>query len=408
MANKGLSRKALATTAIAAALAATIITASALDDSADGSAANNDTLSTSAINTDNILDQAGIQLSSDDEVIRTDNNGAVSMTILKAFPVEIDYNGQTTSVTVTKGTVADVLNEAGITLKEGEKVTPSLETEVDKDTVIKIDNSVEVQITLLGVQDTYNVPAGTVREALESIGVEVDKYDKINFDQDEEIYDGIEIVYTDVEIEKVTNTKVVDFKTKTIYDDTLAQGKTKIKTYGSEGEKEVVLKQTYEDGELVDTEEVSSEITKKPVTQVEVVGTKKSTPKTTKPSTSASGSNSSSSSGGNTFVDNNGNTVSYSQLLTGSGTAYTAPAGSGTATGVTVSVGCVAVNPNIIPYGSKLYITSTDGSYVYGYATAVDTGGALMDGSALVDLFMDTYDDCAKFGRKNVNVYVLN
>ena len=87
-----------------------------------------------------------------------------------------------------------------------------------------------------------------------------------------------------------------------------------------------------------------------------------------------------------TFTDMNGNTVAYSSVVTGSGTAYTAPAGSLTATGVTAYHGGVAVNPNIIPYGSKLYIVSTDGSFVYGYATAVDTGG---DGQHTVASLLD-------------------
>lgn len=108
-----------------------------------------------------------------------------------------------------------------------------------------------------------------------------------------------------------------------------------------------------------------------------------------------------------TFTDMNGNTVAYSSVVTGSGTAYTAPAGSLTATGVTAYHGGVAVNPNIIPYGSKLYIVSTDGSFVYGYATAVDTGGALMSGTAIVDCFYNTYDECVNFGRRNVNVYIV-
>ena len=99
--------------------------------------------------------------------------------------------------------------------------------------------------------------------------------------------------------------------------------------------------------------------------------------------------------------------LSYSQALTGTATAYTSEYGALTATGVPAYVGGVAVNPNIIPYGSKLYIETTDG-FVYGYATAVDTGGALMDGSALVDLYMSTYDECINFGRRTVNVYVLD
>lgn len=67
----------------------------------------------------------------------------------------------------------------------------------------------------------------------------------------------------------------------------------------------------------------------------------------------------------------------------------------------------MAVNPNIIPYGTKMYIVSEDG-FVYGYATAIDTGGALMDGSAIVDVYYPTYDDCVVFGRRNVYVYILS
>ena len=57
--------------------------------------------------------------------------------------------------------------------------------------------------------------------------------------------------------------------------------------------------------------------------------------------------------------------------------------------------------------GTKLYIVADDG-FVYGYATAIDTGGALYDGSAIVDVFYYTYDECAEFGRRDVSVYILD
>ena len=69
--------------------------------------------------------------------------------------------------------------------------------------------------------------------------------------------------------------------------------------------------------------------------------------------------------------------------------------------------GHVAVNPNLIPYGSKLYITSADGSFVYGYAIASDTGTALIDGTIGVDLFYDTYLESLLNGLRTVNIYVL-
>ena len=76
-------------------------------------------------------------------------------------------------------------------------------------------------------------------------------------------------------------------------------------------------------------------------------------------------------------------------------------------TGAAVYEGAVAVNPNVIPYGSKVYVEASDGSMTYGYATAADTGGALMDGSAVVDCFYFSYDQCVNWGRRDVNVYVL-
>jgi len=68
--------------------------------------------------------------------------------------------------------------------------------------------------------------------------------------------------------------------------------------------------------------------------------------------------------------------------------------------------GVVAVDPKVIPLGTKLYIESPDGSYVYGCAVAGDTGGAIKGNR--IDLFMDTYSECMQFGRRTMNVYILN
>jgi len=70
-------------------------------------------------------------------------------------------------------------------------------------------------------------------------------------------------------------------------------------------------------------------------------------------------------------------------------------------------VGIVAVDPSVIPLGTKLYIASPDGSIVYGYAVAGDTGGAAYNGDVVVDLFYDTYEECIQFGRRTMNIYIL-
>ena len=68
---------------------ATVLSVAALTNDEATYGTDMNTPTTSNINTDNILDKASLQLSDDDEVIRTDNNGLISITILKAFQLPI-------------------------------------------------------------------------------------------------------------------------------------------------------------------------------------------------------------------------------------------------------------------------------------------------------------------------------
>lgn len=104
--------------------------------------------------------------------------------------------------------------------------------------------------------------------------------------------------------------------------------------------------------------------------------------------------------------DENGVPTEYVNVLTGNACAYTADPDALMSTGKTVFQGYVAVDPDIIPYGSELYIVAEDGE-VYGYAIAADTGYSVRKGHIIVDLFMNEYDDCIQWGNKPVNVYVL-
>lgn len=77
-----------------------------------------------------------------------------------------------------------------------------------------------------------------------------------------------------------------------------------------------------------------------------------------------------------------------------------------TASGTRARRGTVAVDPRVIPLGTKLYIKSlTPGIADYGYAIAEDTGGAIK--GMKIDLFMNTVSECFQFGRRSVEVYVL-
>ena len=87
-----------------------------------------------------------------------------------------------------------------------------------------------------------------------------------------------------------------------------------------------------------------------------------------------------------------------------SSTAYTASAGSFTASGLAVSrnpngISTVSVDPNVIPFGTYLYIEG------YGYAVAADKGSAIQGNE--VDVFFTSNSECNNWGRQNVKVIIL-
>jgi len=353
--------------------------------------------------TDEILDKANISLYEDDSVIRTEGDGFVALTIVRAYDVEIDNCGEIIRVRCAEGTVADALAKAGITDIDGLRVTPSPETKLTSDCKITVTFGSGVTLNIDGTRENFVTSADTVEAFLDEKQVTLGEDDIVTPELTESIYEGISITVSRVEIKEEITSEIIDYGFVTEETSSLASGTSKIKQYGIEGERTIVSKNKYIDGELAESVVISEEITREPVDQIKLIGTGRQGSSNKPSSNGASVDNAAGS-----FVDANGNTVYYKKKLTGTSTAYYAAEGAITATGTPVYVGGVAVNPYVIPYGSKLYIVSSDGKMVYGYATAVDTGGALMSGSVLVDVFYPTYNECINWGRRNVTVYVLS
>lgn len=72
--------------------------------------------------------------------------------------------------------------------------------------------------------------------------------------------------------------------------------------------------------------------------------------------------------------------------------------------GTTVRPGVIAVDPNIIPLGSRVYIEYPDGTGHY--AVAEDTGGAIKGNR--IDIAMNSVGQAYDFGIQNVKVYVVD
>ena len=94
--------------------------------------------------------------------------------------------------------------------------------------------------------------------------------------------------------------------------------------------------------------------------------------------------------------------VQYDKCITMEASAYLPSDGGGsgiTATGAVARHGIVAVDPRVIPLGTKVFIPG------YGIAVAADTGGAIK--GQRIDLCMENYYDAIQFGRRDISVYVL-
>ena len=92
----------------------------------------------------------------------------------------------------------------------------------------------------------------------------------------------------------------------------------------------------------------------------------------------------------------------YASIMAMEATAYLPTDGSGagiTAMGIPATYGVAAVDPSVIPLGSRLYVPG------YGEAIAADTGSAI--NGYKIDLCMESYEEAMNFGRRTITVYVL-
>ena len=342
--------------------------------------------------TNAVLKQAGINISENDKIVRTDANAKqVDIDIKRAFSVSVFFDGEWHSFTANDGTVADLLAKNNVALDENFHVSVDLNSTLVPNMQIIVSKMIPINISVDGRNEGVSVPEGSVLDALNFLNIALSQDDTVNEPLDRRVEDGLNIIVNRVEFKESTENEAIPFATDIKKSDTLARGDSKIETPGSNGEKEVTKRVKYVDGNPVQTEVLSENILKNPVNQVKIIGTKPKNNGNVKVSIE-----------NGVITDENGNIYHYNKVLTGVCTAYTAKDGARTSTGALARRGLVAVNPKQIPYGTKLYIPG------YGICTAADTGGAMRQGHAMIDLYMDSEHECRQFGRRTKQIYILS
>ena len=263
-----------------------------------------------------------------------------------------------------------------VTLAAGQTVTVNYQ-----DSILSVQSRKETISALLNRLHIEPGPMDMVAVDLSVPGVELTISDQLTY------YDQVR--------------ETVAYETERVANPDLPKGTERVVQAGANGQRTAIYEVIWSGGEQVSRHFVE-EVDSTAVNEIVEYGTA-SSDVTTEDRIASVNQN---SDGSGTLVFQSGATLNFSNAKSMTATAYTAGHGgadSCTATGTFVRKGVVAVDKNVIPLGTKMYIVASDGSVVYGMAVAEDTG---VRGNK-VDLYYDTYQQCINFGRRTCTVYIL-
>lgn len=321
--------------------------------------------------------------------------GTLSQTA-KAETTYVITDGEAVKVHTTYASdPAKVLKEAGVNLSADDIYTTE---SVDGVSEIKIQRAVTVTVHCGG--NTLHVSSyGERLDALfVRLGIVIDESMASTLPLDTVTYDGMEVTVEQKVENGETYTAEIPFETTYVDDPTLPLGEEKVLVAGKSGQKLCSANVTYVNGKEIQRDVYEETVTLEPVTRIVATGTGEKVGQVSDQPLFGDGF----------IVLPTGEVLTYIRKDTFLATAYThtdAGCDEITANGTRVKWGVVAVDPKVIPYGTRMFIVSKDGSFIYGLSTAEDCGGAIQN--KRLDLYMETTEKCFQFGVKDCTVYFL-
>ena len=359
--------------------------------------------------TEQALSRAGITLKENDTVTTRETALVYSrVSISRGVSVTLVADGRETPCTVTGGTVAELLEQNSITLGENDYCDKELSALLEDGDVITV-RRVEKKV----VKEQVAIPCDTVYKSSSLLrngrsmlitegtnGLAENTY--------EELWSGDTLVsrvlVSTKEVTAPRSALVIEgqrgaaIPCDTVYKSSslLRNGRSMLITEGTNGLAENTYEELWSGDTLVSRVLVSTKEVTAPRSALVIEGQR--------------GAAISRLDWSDQYpLDANGIPVSYKKVKTGQkATGYSAGENSYGSSGGYCYYGTIAVNPKEYPYGTKLYIRSSDGSFVYGYALASDTGGFISGEVGVdVDLFYETYRESALNSLRTVDIYVL-
>ncbi|MDK2820660.1 MAG: hypothetical protein PWP31_625 [Clostridia bacterium] len=270
--------------------------------------------------------------------------------------------------------VAQLLAEQKIELGSEDVVIPDLDEPIKKGMVVTVKRAIPVKIFADGKEQNILTQPATVAEILNKAEVKLNPEDRVTPALNSTVVAGesIKVTRVSTKIEKIN--KEIPYRVERQTDKKLEKGITRIVQKGQKGLQQETYRVVYEDGEEKSRELLDTTLIREPVTRVIAVGVLN-------------------------HVSRGGQQFRFKSAFWAEATAYT-HTGNRTASGTYPHVGTVAVDPRVIPMGSRLYIEG------YGFGVAEDVGSAIK--GKRIDVFLENEAACQRWGVRQVKVYILN
>lgn len=268
-----------------------------------------------------------------------------------------------------------IVRDAGVKLNPNDKVISSSST-VQNGTTLTVVRAIPVYVTVNGKTRAVFTTETTAQGVANELGFKAPNYVVVG-DENGSVLSGIRITIAQVTSRSLSTVdQEVAVEVVRQKDDTMAKGEEEVVQVGQPGLERVQRETLYSNGTVIKTNDVSKVTQRAMVPTIIKEGTREVTT-----SRNVAGR--------------------ASRAIVMEASAYLAGDGDGiTATGLPAVRGIAAVDPDVIPLGTRLFIPG------YGEAIAADTGGAIVGNK--IDLVMDSYGEAMDFGRQDVTVYVLD
>ncbi len=320
---------------------------------------------------------------------------AVSLLLFRNVSINyitIEDEDKTYELYTFKKSVSDILDDLEILLGPNDVIEPTLNSVVDRYDTIQIARAFKLNIRdgneSIEVQTTHH----NVRDILLENNIEVSDLDIVAPFMDAKISEGAHINITRVWDEYLVEEADVPYYTEINLVNDLEPHEIELVQTGESGLRELTYQIRYENGKMMSRNFVKETIVKDPVSEIKNKGSEE------------------------LFVTSRGLPFRYSKVIICQATAYDLsyascakypgdPAYGITYSGTQARPGVIAVDPKVIPLGSKVYVESMDRTADYGFASAEDTGSAIK--GQKIDLFINNNAAALRYGRRYVRVYII-